>query len=132
MTKPKLIYFDAPVSRGEECRLALHLAGIDFEDVRINSAAWPALKDQTPYGGLPVLEFHAHRRLAFHLVQEFGRTQVYGNVVMAVVVHQGGAARRDLDFKHAHIRVFKRQMVVRFGGDFDFPTGLCGQTRDGQ
>jgi glutathione S-transferase len=37
----RLIYFDAPVSRGEECRLALHLAGIDFEDVRINAAAWP-------------------------------------------------------------------------------------------
>ena len=35
MSKPKLTYFDAPVSRGEECRLALHLAGIDFEDVRI-------------------------------------------------------------------------------------------------
>ena len=43
MTKPKLIYFDAPVSRGEECRLALHLAGIDFDDVRINPAAWPAM-----------------------------------------------------------------------------------------
>ena len=35
MTKPKLIYFNAPVSHGEECRLALRLAGIDFEDVRI-------------------------------------------------------------------------------------------------
>ncbi len=56
MNKPKLIYFDAPVSRGEECRLALHLAGIDFEDVRISAAAWPAMKEQTPYGGLPVLE----------------------------------------------------------------------------
>jgi len=38
MTKPKLTYFDAPVSRGEECRLALHLAGVDFEDIRIRSA----------------------------------------------------------------------------------------------
>ena len=56
MTKPKLIYFDAPVSRGEECRLALHLAGIDFEDVRIKPADWPAMKEQMPYGGLPVLE----------------------------------------------------------------------------
>lgn len=56
MSKPKLIYFDAAVSRGEECRLALHLAGIDFEDVRIKHADWPALKEQMPYGGLPVLE----------------------------------------------------------------------------
>ena len=56
MKKTRLIYFDAPVSRGEECRLALHLAGIEFEDVRIKSAEWHALKPRTPYGALPVLE----------------------------------------------------------------------------
>ena len=56
MSKPRLTYFDAPVSRGEECRLALHLAGVDFEDVRIKPADWPALKEQMPYGSVPVLE----------------------------------------------------------------------------
>lgn len=60
MPRPKLIYFDAPVSRGEECRLALHLAGIDFEDVRIKSPDWPAMKDQTPYGSMPILELPGH------------------------------------------------------------------------
>ena len=64
MPKPKLIYFDAPVSRGEECRLALHLAGIDFEDVRIKGSDWPAMKDQTPYGALPVLELPGRPPLA--------------------------------------------------------------------
>lgn len=56
MSKPRLFYFDAPVSRGEECRLALQLAGVDFEDVRIKVADWPALKERMPYGALPVLE----------------------------------------------------------------------------
>ena len=56
MPRPKLIYFDAPVSRGEECRLALHVAGVDFEDVRVQRADWPALKPSTPFGGLPVYE----------------------------------------------------------------------------
>jgi prostaglandin-H2 D-isomerase / glutathione transferase len=56
MSRPRLIYFDAPVSRGEECRLALHLAGVDFDDVRVKPADWPALKPQMPYGSLPVLE----------------------------------------------------------------------------
>ncbi len=56
MTKPKLSYFDAPVSRGEECRLALHLAGVDFEDVRLKPAEWQALKPSTPFGSLPVYE----------------------------------------------------------------------------
>jgi glutathione S-transferase len=64
MNKPKLVYFDAPVSRGEECRLALHLAGIDFEDVRIKGADWPAMKEQTPYGALPVLELPGRPPLA--------------------------------------------------------------------
>src|SRR5687767_2792814 len=64
MTKPRLIYFDAPVSRGEECRLALHLAGIDFEDVRVKADAWPAMKEQMPYGALPVLELPGRPPLA--------------------------------------------------------------------
>ena len=64
MAKPRLIYFDAPVSRGEECRLALHLAGIDFEDVRIKGADWPAMKEQMPYGALPVLELPGKPPLA--------------------------------------------------------------------
>jgi glutathione S-transferase len=62
--KPKLIYFDAPVSRGEECRLALHLAGVEFQDVRIKREDWPALKPSTPFGGLPVLEMPGHPPLA--------------------------------------------------------------------
>lgn len=64
MTRPKLNYFDSPVSRGEECRLALHVAGVDFEDNRISQAAWPALKAQMPYGALPVLELPEHAPIA--------------------------------------------------------------------
>jgi glutathione S-transferase len=56
MSKPKLTYFDAPVSRGEECRLALHIAGVDFEDHRLKRDEWPALKPNTPFGSLPFLE----------------------------------------------------------------------------
>ena len=64
MTQPRLIYFDAPVSRGEECRLALHIAGIAFDDVRIKGADWPALKGETPYGALPVFELPGRPPLA--------------------------------------------------------------------
>jgi glutathione S-transferase len=64
MTKPRLTYFDAPVSRGEECRLALHLAGVEFEDVRIKMTEWAALKPTTPYGAVPVLELPDHPPLA--------------------------------------------------------------------
>ncbi len=64
MNKPKLIYFDAPVSRGEECRLALHIAGIDFEDVRIKRADWTNLKPNMPFGSVPVLELPGKPALA--------------------------------------------------------------------
>lgn len=64
MSKPRLIYFDFAGSRGEECRIALHLAGVDFEDVRIPAADWPALKPKTPYGSMPVLELAGKPPLA--------------------------------------------------------------------
>lgn len=56
MSKPKLTYFDMAVSRGEECRLALTCAGVEFEDVRLTREQWLALKPSTPYGSLPTLE----------------------------------------------------------------------------
>jgi glutathione S-transferase len=56
MTKPRLTYFDISRSRGEECRLALFAAGVEFEDHRLPRGEWPALKPKTPFGSLPVFE----------------------------------------------------------------------------
>ena len=64
MTKPKLIYFDMAASRGEECRLALTLAGVEFDDVRIARKDWPTMKPTTPFGSLPVFELEGHPPLA--------------------------------------------------------------------
>ena len=56
MARLRLTYFDLAGSRGEECRLALVLAGVDFEDVRIRRPEWVELKPTTPWGTVPVLE----------------------------------------------------------------------------
>jgi prostaglandin-H2 D-isomerase / glutathione transferase len=56
MPKLVLTYFDFDGSRGEAARLALHVAGIAFEDQRIARSDWPALRDRMPYLSLPVLE----------------------------------------------------------------------------
>ena len=64
MPSYKLSYFDGSVSRGEECRLALHVAGVDFVDDRIQSAAWGERKPKTPFGSLPVLEVEGKGQLA--------------------------------------------------------------------
>jgi glutathione S-transferase len=55
---PKLVltYFDYDGSRGEVARLALHLAGIAFEDRRVTWKEWPKLRDKMPFLGMPVLE----------------------------------------------------------------------------
>ena len=64
MSKPRLTYFDFAGSRGEECRIALHLAGVDFDDVRVKGADWPALKEHTPFGAMPVLHMPGKPPLA--------------------------------------------------------------------
>ena len=60
----KLTYFDFSGSRGEECRLALHAAGVEFEDHRIKGAEWPTVKPTMPFGAMPVLEIEGKGRLA--------------------------------------------------------------------
>ena len=54
MTKPTLTYFDIPTSRGEECRLALFIAGVPFNDERLNRAQWEERKAASPFGALPI------------------------------------------------------------------------------
>jgi glutathione S-transferase len=51
-----LTYFDIDGSRGETARLAMHIAGIAFEDRRIARKDWAAVRDEFPFQGLPVLE----------------------------------------------------------------------------
>jgi glutathione S-transferase len=55
---PKLIlnYFDFDGSRGEVARLAMHVAGVAFEDRRIPRKEWPTLRDTAPFQSLPTLE----------------------------------------------------------------------------
>ncbi len=50
-----LSYFDFPGGRGEDCRIALHIAGVPFTDDRVRGADWPQRKALTPYGALPVI-----------------------------------------------------------------------------
>ena len=88
MTRPRLTYFDAPVSRGEECRLALHLAGVEFDDNRIKGPDWPAVKATTPYGSVPVLELPGKPALA------------HSNAILAMIGRKHGLHPKD-DFEAA-------------------------------
>jgi glutathione S-transferase len=50
-----LTYFGFDGSRGLECRLALTVAGVDFEDIRVGRGQWAEMKRSQPYSALPVL-----------------------------------------------------------------------------
>jgi prostaglandin-H2 D-isomerase / glutathione transferase len=54
----RLYYFDFPFWRAETSRLALHLGGIPFEDVRLGRDAFREMKSagRFPFGQVPVLE----------------------------------------------------------------------------
>ena len=56
MAKYKLTYFDFDGGRGEPIRIALHAAGIAFEDNRLTFAQFSEMRHGTPFNSLPVLE----------------------------------------------------------------------------
>ncbi len=56
MPKLRFTYFDIKGSRGQVARLALELAGIEYEDVRLPFSEFVATKDNFPFGAVPILE----------------------------------------------------------------------------
>jgi glutathione S-transferase len=56
MTSYRLTYFDFDGGRGEPIRIALHAAGIDFEDKRLSFPEFGEMRKDTRFNSLPVLE----------------------------------------------------------------------------
>jgi len=54
MPKYTLTYFDFDGGRGEAIRIALHAAGIAFEDKRLSFAQFSEMRAETPFNALPV------------------------------------------------------------------------------
>ena len=77
-----LTYFNFEGSRGLECRLALTLAGVAFEDIRLDRPQWMELKPTTPFGAMPVF-------------QEGGRTLAQSNAILTYVGRTHGLHPAD-------------------------------------
>lgn len=60
MSKLRVTYFDFAGSRGEEVRLALVIAGLAFDDNRIDRETLRALKPDLPFATIPTLEVEGH------------------------------------------------------------------------
>ncbi|XP_072030547.1 S-crystallin SL11-like [Amphiura filiformis] len=77
MTSYKLTYFNIR-GRGEVVRILFKLAGVDFEDQRIEFPdEWMEYKAKTPFGRLPILEVDGKqltesKAIMRYLAREFG------------------------------------------------------------
>jgi len=76
MPSYKLIYFDGR-GRAELARLLLTYGGEKFEDHRLARDAWPALKPNSPWGGVPILEVDGKQlaqsnTIARYLARKYG------------------------------------------------------------
>ena len=56
MTNYRITYFDIDGGRAEPVRIALHAAGIDFEDNRIAFPEFAEMRGSTRFNSVPVLE----------------------------------------------------------------------------
>ena len=56
MTGYKLTYFDIDGGRGEVTRIALHAAGIEFEDHRLSFPEFAEARKSMRFNAVPVLE----------------------------------------------------------------------------
>lgn len=68
MAKTTLYYFDIDGGLGEPIRLAMYVGGMEFEDKRIPSADWQALKSsgKPPCGQMPFLEVDGKQVSQYH------------------------------------------------------------------
>ena len=80
-----------------------------------------------PEADFAILQFHRHWTLAFHFIGEVRGPQCDVNIIMVMDVHQRRIVRRDPHLKHAHILVFKSEVVTRLGGNLDLRSLLRSQ-----
>ena len=77
--------------------------------------------------GVAVVELDGDGILALDFVDDFGGAEIDVDVVVMVNVHQRFGVRSDFNGEDADLIVGEGQVVVRFGGDFDFGSGLGRQ-----
>ena len=83
--------------------------------------------------GFTVLELDGDGRLVLDLVDDLGGAEGDLEVIVAVPVHEGVGVGRNANVEDADGLVFKDEVVMRLGGDFNFRGGrLDGEDREAE
>ncbi len=108
MTSVTLSYFDFSGGRGEECRLALHLGGVEFNDDRIDFNDWPGKKPMMPYGAVPVLKIEGKPDLA------------QSNAILGLIGSQHDLLPDDAYDAALHVAIlnYVEELTMRIGETF--------------
>lgn len=81
--------------------MALCAAGIDFVDHRVAQQAWAALKPETPYGAVPVLEVEGRAPLA------------QSNAILSYIGYQHGLLPKDPWEAAQHVAILESVEELR-------------------
>ena len=144
MTQFKLIYFDFDGGRAESIRLAFHIGGIDFEDVRLKFPEFREAQPSFRFHALPVLEIdsqpitqsNAHLRYvgklaglyptddlqALYCDEAMGAVEDVGHAVGKTLGLQGDALKQAREeFVQGRLATYIKgldELLARGGGQF--------------
>jgi hypothetical protein len=144
MTQFKLIYFDFDGGRAESIRLAFHIGGIDFEDVRLKFPEFREAQPSFRFHALPLLEIdsqpitqsNAHLRYvgklaglyptddlqALYCDEAMGAVEDVGHAVGKTLGLQGDALKQAREeFVQGRLATYIKgldELLARGGGQF--------------
>ena len=144
MTQFKLIYFDFDGGRAESIRLAFHIGGIDFEDIRLKFPEFREAQPSFRFHALPVLEIdsqpitqsNAHLRYvgklaglyptddlqALYCDEAMGAVEDVGHAVGKTLGLQGDALKQAREeFVQGRLATYIKgldELLARGGGQF--------------
>jgi len=144
MNQFKLIYFDFDGGRAESIRLAFHIGGIDFEDVRLKFPEFREAQPSFRFHALPVLEIdsqpitqsNAHLRYvgklaglyptddlqALYCDEAMGAVEDVGHAVGKTLGLQGDALKQAREeFVQGRLATYIKgldELLARGGGQF--------------
>jgi hypothetical protein len=144
MTQFKLIYFDFDGGRAESIRLAFHIGGIDFEDVRLKFPEFREAQPSFRFHALPLLEIdsqpitqsNAHLRYvgklaglyptddlqALYCDEAMGAVEDVGHAVGKTLGLQGEALKQAREeFVQGRLATYIKgldELLARGGGQF--------------